>query len=72
MNEKLVKKLLGTKVDDEFLKILFNEKIEFDLHRELWDERVIEHLLSISNLTRQEFEQSFYQEPPVDDFDEEW
>ena len=72
MNEKLVKKLLGTKVEDEFLKILFNEKIEFDLHRELWDERAIEHLLSISNLTRQEFEQSFYQEPPIDDFDEEW
>lgn len=70
MNEKLVKKLLNTKNEDDFCKVLISQKVEYDMHRELWDERVIEHFMKIFNVTREEFEHSFYDNPPIDDFDD--
>ena len=70
MNKKLVEKLLNTKNEDDFFKLLMSQNIEYDIHKELWDERVIEHFMRLLNLTREEFEQSFLNNPPIDDFDD--
>ena len=70
MNEELVEKLLNTKNEDDFCKVLISQKVEYDMHRELWDERVIEHFIKIFNVTREEFEKKFFDNPPIDDFDD--
>lgn len=70
MNEKLVKKLLNTKTEDEFLKILTSQDEGYELHKELWDKRVIKHFLKLFNMTKEEFDKQFIQYPPIDDFDD--
>lgn len=70
MSEKLVKKLLNTKTEDEFLEILASQDEGYELHKELWDKRVIKHFLKLFNMTKEEFDQQFIQYPPIDDFDD--
>ena len=69
MNEKLVKKLLNTKTEDEFLEILTSQDEGYELHKELWDKRVIKRFLKLFNMTKEEFDKQFIQYPPIDDFD---
>lgn len=68
MNKNLIEKLLKTTTEDEFMEIILKQPEDFEHNRDLWDDKVIEHLLKISDLTKEEFEFSFTLEPPKDDF----
>lgn len=70
MSEKLVKKLLNTKTEDEFLEILAQQDEEYELHKELWDKRITKHFLKLFNITKEDFDKQFVQYPPIDDFDD--
>lgn len=71
MSKELVKKLLNTKNEDEFIDILMSQDIEYDIYRELWDDEVIKHFMKLFNLSIEEFEKQFLTSPPIDDFDDE-
>ncbi len=71
MNKELVNKLLNTNNEDEFIEILMSQDIEYDIHRELWDDEVIKHFMKLFNLSKEEFEKQFITNPPVDYFDDE-
>lgn len=47
MNEEIVAEFLNAKTEDEFVKVFISQKVEYDMHKELWDERVIEHYMKI-------------------------
>lgn len=70
MSEELINEFLNAKTEDEFTKVFISQEIEYDMHKELWDERVIEHYMKIFNVTREEFENKFFDVPPIDDFDD--
>lgn len=70
MSDYLIKKLLNTRTEDEFMDILLLDGKDYENNRSLWDERVIRHLLSISDITEEEFEWNFKRTFPIDDFDE--
>lgn len=70
MNKELVKKLLNTQTQDEFLNILTSQNEEYELHKELWDKKVMQHFLKLFNVTESEFHKQFIQYPPIDDFDD--
>lgn len=69
MNKELVNKLLDTKTKEEFLEILTSQDEEYELHKELWEEKVIQHFLKLFDMTKDEFDKQFIQYPPIDDFD---
>ena len=69
MNKELIEKLLNTKTEDEFLKILTSQDEEYELHQELWNKEVIKHFLKLFNMSEKEFEKQFIKYPPIDDFD---
>ena len=73
MNKKLIEQLLNTKSQDDFLKILFYQDDEnnYFTDRDLWVDEVIDHFIKLFNITREEFEKSFFKNPPIDDFDDE-
>lgn len=70
MNKELVKKLLNTKNKEEFLEILTSQDEEYELHKELWDKKVIQHFLELFDMTKEDFDKQFIQYPPIDDFDD--
>lgn len=69
MNEKLIKELLETKTEDDFLSVLMSQDEEYELHKDLWDEEVINNFFKLSNITKSEFDKQFPEVPPIDDFD---
>ena len=69
MNKELVNKLLDTKTKEEFLEILTSQDEEYELHKELWEEKVIQHFLKLFDMTKDDFDKQFIQYPPIDDFD---
>lgn len=71
MNDELVKKLLNTKNEDEFMEILMSQDIEYDIHRDLWDDKVVKHFMNLFSLSKEEFEKQFISSPPIDDFNDE-
>ena len=70
MNKELVKKLLNTKNKEEFLEILTSQDEEYELHKELWDKKVIQRFLELFDMTKEDFDKQFIQYPPIDDFDD--
>ena len=70
MNKELVKKLLNTKNKEEFLEILTSQDEEYELHKELWDKKVIQHFLELFDMTKEDFDKQCIQYPPIDDFDD--
>lgn len=70
MNKELIKKLLNTKTKENFLEILIAQDEEYELHKDLWDEKVIQHFLKLFDITKEDFNKQFIQYPPIDDFDD--
>lgn len=70
MNKELIKKLLNTKTKEDFLEILISQDEEYELHKDLWDEKVIQHFLKLFDMTKEDFDKQFIQYPPIDDFDD--
>lgn len=70
MNKELIKKLLNTKTKEDFLEILNSQDEEYELHKDLWDEKVIQHFLKLFDMTKEDFDKQFIQYPPIDDFDD--
>lgn len=56
MNEEMVKRLLETKNKDEIIDIL-EEKEKLLENLDLWDGRVINHVLKITNMTYEELKE---------------
>ena len=69
MNKELVEKLLKTKTKEDFLEILTSQDEEYELHKNLWDKKVIQHFLKLFDMTKEDFDKQFIQYPPTDDFD---
>ena len=70
MKQEDLENLLKTNTEDQFMNIIYKQNEDYENNRELWTEEMIEHLLSITDLTRKEFEWSFTLEPPIDNFDD--
>ncbi len=70
MKKEDLKKLLNTKTEDEYMEIILSQKEDYEHDRELWTEEMVEHLLSISDYTKEDFEWSFTKTLPIDDFDD--
>lgn len=70
MNKELIKKLLNTKTKEDFLEILISQDEEYELHKDLWNEKVIQHFLKLFDMTKEDFDKQFIQYPPIDDFDD--
>ena len=67
-NEKEI--LLNIKDADKFTDTLINFNPEYQSNIELWDKDLIEHCIKLHNLTIEEFENSFNEYIPYDDFNE--
>ena len=70
MDNSILDRLLLTTNEDDFMEIIYQQKEDYQHDRSRWSEDMINHFLSISDYTREEFEWNFTLEPPVDDFDE--
>ena len=71
MNTDLLNKLLKIKDRDEFINLLYSQKEDYLHDKSLWTKDMIDHWLSISGLTMEQFEWSFNPTPPIDDFENE-
>lgn len=57
MNDKLIEKLLKSTTEEEFFKILVNDlslNEEQEENIDLWDKRVVEHCMKLTNLSYEE------------------
>ncbi len=57
MNKELIEQLLKTKKLIDFIIILMNQ--ERKLERDLWDKKVIEHFLTLSGMSLEEFNKGY-------------
>lgn len=55
MNKELINRLLKTKTLTEFMIEILKEETQYMVERDLWDGKVIEHLLKLSDMTLEEF-----------------
>ena len=62
---------LNTMTEDEFIEIISKQKEDYVNNRDLWDDRVIAHLLKLGDYTKKEFEGWFDFKLPIDNFDDE-
>ena len=71
MDKELIEQLLNPQNQEDFLKVVLSTNSEFTIHRKMWAEEVVDHFINLFNITREEFEKSFFRVTPIDDFDDE-